>query len=352
MDKYLQIKKSIIDEIPTTILFGELAISDKDNILRLYAGDQTGAPIKIYDQSTPAEYIYENNLQKYVAIGGSDVNNGQSGFPVETITHAMTLIVAGGCVSMEAGIYTENLIFDGATNSQKAIIGQFTSNTYNVTEINQTIETINNNSQMTFSNLDFSKSGVTDHILINSTSSNQNYNFNNISISGSTSSTSNVINVQDQTTSAGYINIDSCDFNNRILLLENSTLPRFCFITNSRNITMNAGTNWIVVIDDNSTVIETSSNNNIINSNIVTDIIAVAPSSFGFYLLSADVTISSVVYPKGSLIVYNGVAVTYTTKYYRNKSSYFVILKNQTYVKTGSDVYSVVTAYPIILPGF
>jgi hypothetical protein len=351
MDKYLQIKKSIIDEIPTTILFGELAISDKDNILRLYAGDQTGAPIKIYDQSTPAEYIYENNKQKYVAIGGSDLNNGQSGFPLQSIQYALTKITAAGCLSIEAGIYNE-YIGIGSDDAIKALIGQFTSNIYNVTELSNVIEIFDDADRMTFSNLEFSSSTATTHILINSTSSTQNSNFNNISISGSTLTNSNVIKVQDQTTAAGYINIDGCDFANRILLLENSTLPRFCFITSSRNITLNAGTNWIVVIDDNSTVIETSSNNNIINSNIVTDIISVAPSSFGFYLLSADVTISSVVYPKGSLIVYNGVAVTYTTKYYRNKSSYFVILKNQTYVKTGSDAYSVVTAYPIILPGF
>jgi hypothetical protein len=350
MDKYLTLKKSIVDEIPLSIRFGELAISDKDDILRLYAGNQLDEPIKIYDESIPAtNFVYENNKQKYVAINGSNSNNGQQGYPFSTITYAATQITTGGAVVLEGGLYNEVLSFN-QNDSRKAVIGQTTSSNYNVTELSQAIQISNNNFQMTFSNLEFSNSTATKHIDITSTSSTQNYNFNNITVSGSTSSTSNVIYASNQTTSAGYINVDSCDFINRILFLENSTLPRFCFITNSRNITLNAGTNWIVVIDDNSTVIETSSNNNIITSNTLTDIISTAPSTFGFYLLSEDVVISSVTYTKGSLIVFNGVAVTYFTKYYRNKSSYYIINKGETYVKTGSDEYKPVTSYPIVLP--
>ena len=201
---------------------------------------------------------------------------------------------------------------------------------------------------MTFGFIEFSYPGI-NCIDIVSNASNGNYNFQNITASGSTGATSRIIFVRDQVTSAGYISLDGCDFFGRQLYLENSTLSRFCYITNSRNISLHAGTNWIVIIDDSSTVQELTNNNNIITSNTVTDIITTAPTTFGFYLLENDITISSVVYPKGSFIVFNGVSVSFTTKYYRNAAAYYVILKNQTYVKTGSDEYKPATSYPIIL---
>lgn len=347
--KYLQIKKSIVDEIPSSIKFGELAISDKDNILRLYAGDQLLNPIKIFDQSLPAtNFVYNNDKHKTVAIGGSDSNNGQSGYPLETITYATSQITSGGAVVIEGGLYNEDLLFDGAADSRKAILGTPTTSNYNVTEFQQSIQIINNNAQMTFGYIEFSYAGIK-CIDILSTASNSNYNFQNITVSNSTAEDSYIVYVDNMETSAGYISLDGCDFLNRILYLKDSTLPRFCYITNSRNISLHAGTNWIVVVDDASTVQELTNNNNIITSNTVNDIITAAPSTFGFYLLENDITISSVVYPKGSLIVFNGVTVSYTTKYYRNASAYYVINKNQTYVKTGSSEYKPVTSYPIVL---
>ena len=347
--KYLTIKKSIIDETPTTIRFGELALSDKDNILRVFCGDQTDAAVKIFDQSVPANnFVYNNDKQKYIAVNGSDDNNGQSGYPYSTVLKGLENITTGGIISLEAGIYNELLSFD-ETHSVRGIIGQNTCNIYNSTELSNGIEMYSSNNRMTFANLEFSSSTLDNHVDINSSSSTQNYNFDHITASGSTKTTSNIIRAANTGSSAGYININQCDFANRILKLGNSGLPRFCFITNSSNISLDAGTNWLVFIDDNSQIIELSNNNNIINSNTVNDFISVAPTTFGFYLLESDVTINSVLYTKGSYIVYSGVAVSFYSKYYRNKSSYYVINKNQTYVKTGSNEYSVITSYPIIL---
>ena len=348
LQKTLQVKKSIIETTPVSLLFGELSVSDKDNVLHLYVGDQNSTPVEIFNQDSISPFVYNNDKQKYVAPNGSDLNNGQQGFPFATIEKALSEITTGGMVSLEAGIYSTLLSFD-ATHSVRGITGLSTSNTYNSTEFSDGIEMYGANNRMTFANIEFSSSTLDNHIDINSSSSTQNYNFDHITVSGSTKTTSNIIRVANTGSGAGYININQCDFANRTVLLNNSGQPRFCFITNSRNMKLSVGTNWVVVVDDNSTFQEITNNNNIINSNIVNDIIDVVPTLPGVYILSADVTINTVLYTKGSLIFFSGVDVTFVSKYYLNKPAYYVISQDATFVKIGSLTYENITTYPIVL---
>lgn len=349
MDRTLQVLKSTTTVTPVSLLFGELSVSDVSNNVNVYIGDSLQNPIKIFDQATPTEFVYENDKNKYVAINGSDSNNGQSGYPFETITFGQTQIIAGGALILEGGIYNEDLLFQ-TVDSRKALLGTPTTNNYNVTEISRNIELNEAAEQITFAYLEFSEPGASiKHIWVNSSSSNANMNFQNITASGSTGAGSHVVYVSNVAGSAGYINVDGCDFAGRRLTLENSTLPRYCFISNSRNITLSAGINWVVFVDESSTISEISNNGNIVDSNSVSDIIGVNPVAFGIYLLSAELTINSVVYPKGNLIFWNGVSVSFTSRYYVNKPMYFVVAKNACYVKTGSLEYSEVTSYPIVL---
>jgi len=64
----------------------------------------------------------------YVSKSGNDANDGSSANPFLTIQHGLDIAAAGGTVSVEAGLYTENLVWPTA-ESNIALRGESSSTT-------------------------------------------------------------------------------------------------------------------------------------------------------------------------------------------------------------------------------
>lgn len=341
----IQIKKSTTTIAPESLLFGELAISTVSSNTTLYAGNSTGTPLKIYDQGAidiPV-YIYDNTFNKYIAKFGSNSNNGQSGRPYLTIQYGLDTCPSSGSIQCESGIYTENLTF--STTGQNLIGTSATPGINATTRLNGTVSITGSHSNIGSITLINTASTIT----IN-TATGTDFNFNAINISGSVTST-NVLTVTN--CGAGYINISNCDFANKTLLFSPHANIVFVYIQNCRNFKINAGANYQVIMDTNSSFIELSTNNNIyVSYNNCTDIINATPVNPGLYLLSANTTINGNALIKGSLISFDGANARLIYLYYNAPSSLFLSVKNSVYMKTGTLTWSPVTTYPIVSDGF
>ena len=341
----IQIKKSTTSIAPESLLFGELAISTVASNTTLYAGDSTGTPLKIYDQSEidiPV-FIYNNTFNKYVANQGDNTNNGQQGRPYLSIQYGLNTCPSSGSVQVESGIYTENLTL--TTTGQNLLGTSATPGINATTRINGNISITGSHSNIGSITLINTSSNIT----INSTTGSD-FNFNAINVSASVTST-NILTVSNCGT--GYINISNCDFANKTLLFSPHANIVFVYISNCRNFKINAGANYQVIMDVNSSFVETSTNNNIyVSYNNCTDIISATPVSPGLYLLSADTTINGNALIKGSLISFDGVNAKLIYLYYNCPSSIYLSVKNSVYMKTGSLAWSPATTYPIISASF
>jgi hypothetical protein len=337
-NNYLTLSKSTTNDVPSSILFGELKISEiASNSLKVYCGDSTNSPVKIYDETvspTPT-FIYNNPVEKYVCVQGSNSNNGQSGRPYATITYGISQLSnsSQGILSLEGGNYIGNITLT-ESDSKKGIIGTsssfgFDNNTYITGNI-----TINSNDN-TISNIKLS--GATSKIILNGSSDTR---LDNIIISNSITGA----NVIESTSITGYLRISNCDFNNKTLLLTSDD-PMIVYIDNCKNLKLNLS-NKIVCYSINTVFQEISTNNNIYNGfNVITDIISSAPTNPGFYILSADY----LTFLKGSLIAFDGLNITLLSKYYNCQPYFYVFLKNATYVKTSNSEFAEVQIKPIIL---
>jgi len=67
-------------------------------------------------------------LLSYVSPSGDDANDGSSAHPFLTIQHGLNIAVTGGTVSVEAGLYTENLVWP-TTESNITLRGESSSTT-------------------------------------------------------------------------------------------------------------------------------------------------------------------------------------------------------------------------------
>lgn len=339
---YVQIKRSSNSETINTLKFGELAVSDFNNKVKLFVGKNDETVQLLVDSSIqiPSLFNYNNLHQKYVSQNGDDLNNGQINQPYLTINKALDNTSQGGIILIEGGYYNEELIFnDDLKHSRKYVSGIQGNNVISYIFITNKISYLNNVKQITLSNLLLSYSGVDDIITINCSTANQNFNFNNISVSGSVI-TENIIRVLNN--GYGYIDISNCDFNNKTIKLNNTTIPRWLFISNSRNIKIDAGIGWYVSINDGSqNIIEISNNLNILRSWMVTDIVSSEPSTDGIYIASDAFTSSdgnsSIL--KGCVFTKYLGTLTITDKYYTAKPSYYVLIKDKTYIKSQGTFY-------------
>ena len=344
-DRTIQIKKSTTNIAPENLLFGEFATSTVDSNTTLYLGNSSGTALKIYDESAidiPV-FIYNNTSNKYVAKEGLNTNNGQSSRPYLTIQNGLNTCPSLGSVQVESGIYTENLTF--STTGQHLIGTSATLGIAPTTRLNGTISITGSQSSIGYITLMNSASSIT----INSVSGND-FNFNAINISGSVSTT-NVLTVTAM--ASGYINLSNCDFQNKTLLFSPHANIVFVYITNCRNMKINAASNYIVIVDNNTNFVELSTNNNIsVGYNNVTDIISATPVNPGLYLLSDNTTIGGNALIKGSLISYNGVSATLIYLYYNCASSIYLSAKNAVYQKIGSLNWAPTATYPIVSVSF
>jgi hypothetical protein len=338
----IQIKKSTTTVAPASLLFGELACSTVSSNTCLFLGNSTGTAIKIYDQSEPLEVVYNNTYDKYVANGGSNTNNGQAGRPYETITYGLTQISAGGVLNVEAGTYTEDLTLSGVS---KNLNGVYTTSYNSLTNIDGSITLTGSKTQV--SNLSFVKTSSA--ITINNVSG-EGFWFNNINVAPSVTTT-NFLTVTSMAT--GYINISNCDFNNTTLKLNTLAVPIQVYIQNCRNMKIDAGANYIVFVDNVSSIQEVSTNSNIaVGYSNVNDFIIVNPTVFGLYLLGANLTINTVNFLKGSTILFDGTNAKLIYLYYNNLPAIYCANKATTYLKTGSSNYAPCATYPIVSVGF
>lgn len=356
INKYLQLKKSTTNIQPDNLAFGELALSDISNRIRLFVGKNDNTVQQIFDSDIQTEdYIYDNLFQKHVSPQGDDNNNGQVNKPFQTIVKALNTIEQGGIVVLESGYYNQNILFNN-TFSQKSITGKNISNgILSRTYLNGIYDIAYNTEKICISNITFSNTSEdddrgNDYILqINTSSSNQNMIFNNISVSSSVNKT-NIIKVRSNDTSGGFIDISNCDLNNKTIRLEDSILPRVLYINNSKNLKLFAGTNWTVFVNnDSNNIVELSSNNNIFKPDMVLDIVSTLPLINGIYISDAD-NISLGV-SKGDVFVKIDSLIYVIEKYYCAKTIYYVISKNNSYIKQNGSYKELVT-YPIILNEF
>ena len=344
MSTYLTLAKSTTVDPPLTSLFGQLQVTETaPNTLKMYLGDSSNNPVKIFDETTPSGtpvYIYNNTTYKTVSPNGLDTNNGQPSRPYQTITYGISQITAGGVLAVESATYTENItlnvtnkasqgVSNGISDAQTRIIGTaFLSSNFTGSKL---------------SNLSFEKSDS--QILVNGTGTS--FFLDRIAVGTSVTST----NFLDITTmNAGYVNISNCDFNNLTLKFAGSNLVQV-YIQNCRNFKIDAGATYLVAIDETCSFQEISTNNNVVvGFTNITDIVATAPTVFGYYLASAAITIGSLNILKGDLFLFITTGVAQLVRRYYNCSPImYLSAKSTSYVKTGSLTWSPVTSYPIVL---
>lgn len=340
---YLQLKRSTIN-LPPNLLFGELCLSDINNIIKLFIGKSDTTVQKIFDSSDSINnYIYNNNYHKYISPNGNDDNNGQVDQKYLTIIKGLNNILSNGIITLECGYYDENCLLNN-DHSQKSIVGS------NKCYLNGIFQITSSCEKMEFINLYFNNSLLNneseDYIIkIDSNSLEQNFIFNNIIITNDVNK-SNIIKILNN--GSGNIDIINSNFNNKILYLSNSTLPRLCFIRNSKNIMINSGTNWIVFTNNCSNIKILSSNNNIYNDDSCLDIINNINEITidGVYISNINNLTENI--DKGDLFIKQGDNYILYEKYYNAKSLYYIILKNESYVKSNNE-YKKIASYPIIL---
>lgn len=353
-NKILQIKRSTTSDLPPqNLLFGEFAYVNAGLLNDLYIGNSENLPVLVGGSkfNSSEGYIYENNLKKFVSIGGNDLNNGQSNKPYLTINKALQETVNGAVIKIDAGIYTEDIILNSNNHSQKAIVGDFVSSNgiVNKTYLSGLIEILEPVKQFTLSNIILSNAGF--NTLIRVASTEGNINFNSISVSGSVQS-QNIIGVFSGGT--GYISLNGCDFQHKSIHLANTGTLRYCFITNCRNLVVEAGTNWIVIVDRVSVIEELTDNNNIIRDDVVNDVVNIEPTLSGIYIAGASITIidsitgQPKIINKGDVFTKENTTYRVIEKHYNAKNTYYVINKQTTYVKTQGE-YRELTSYPINL---
>lgn len=285
-----------------------------------------------------------NNAAKYVSPAGSNANNGQIDRPYQTITYALTNLNAGGVVNLESGNYNENVVLNN-NDVRKFIkgtgeIGKIISRTVIAGQI--LIE--EQCRQNSISNITLSYSNASNPpIKITSTSTELNLNLHNISVSANVQHPF-VLEVENG--GGGYIDLNNVDFGNKGINLKDSTVPRFCYISNSRNITINAGLNWFVVDCGNNdfNILEASSNNNVIvNTNVnglietLTDY-SLIESTPGKYL--ANIAIPSIPADAGDVFIITSiggsVARYVEKKHYSALPTYYNLALQKSYYKSNN----------------
>lgn len=350
MDIIQQIYRSNINDNLQNLKFGQLAISDVDNTVKFFAGRADESVIELYNSSsTSSEYLYENIYKKFVSTGGDDLNNGQSNKPFLTIMKGLNSIQAGGVVRVDAGAYNEELLLNSNLYSQKTLVGDYVSSNgiVNNTILYNRITLTGTVKQFTLSNFKFEVGGLSSLITISSAEGN--FNFNSISISNNVQA-ENIINVFSG--GIGYISLDGCDFNNKSINLSNTETLRYCYITNCKNLQINAGNNWIVLVDRVSVIEELSDNNNIIRDDMVNDIVNVEPSTNGIYIADSILTVSNgKIINKGDVFTKENTVYRIIEKFYNAKLAYYVINKQTIYGKNNGE-YKPITIYPIDLKTF
>lgn len=276
----------------------------------------------------------------YVSTAGNDTFNGQVNRKKLTVENALLTVednsgnvdIESRNVHIEGGYYTEMLEL-GTARSRVALIGSADGRT-----VLKQIKFTENNKQSQVRNIRLENDGVgvgNSGFGIDIQSTLSNYTLTGLSVGGNHAS-SICINVANG--GSGYIAIANCDFNNKIINLENSTIPRFLFINQSANLVINAGTNWAVIVDVNSAnILEQSSNNNVFRGNASVNgllenttayngVLALGALANGFYAVNYD---EAGVFSKGDIILIQHPITIVSNKHYNTLNASYYDMQGQ-----------------------
>lgn len=276
----------------------------------------------------------------YVSTAGNDIFNGQVNRKKLTVENALLTVednsgnvdIESRNVHIEGGYYTEMLEL-GTARSRVSLIGGVDGRT-----VLKQIKFTENNKQSQVRNIRLENDGVgvgNSGFGIDIQSTLSNYTLTGLSVGGNHASPI-CINVANG--GSGYIAIANCDFNNKIINLENSTIPRFLFINQSANLVINAGTNWAVIVDVNSAnILEQSSNNNVFrgngsvnglleNTTAYNGVLALGALANGFYAVNYD---EAGVFAKGDIILIQHPNTIVSNKYYNTLNASYYDMQGQ-----------------------
>lgn len=291
------------------------------------------------EEASPTQF---NPQHIYVSKQGNDDYNGQVNRKKATILNALeeTDNQSSVIVDIDTGYWNETLTL-GTLYTRRTLFGQLDRTVISrMITLNEacTQAQINN---IKFENTD-SSIDVNLRFGLNITSSLGGFVIANCTVGGNHQCPT-VINVASG--GSGFITIINCDFSNKILNLTNTATPRLCFINNVANLIVNAGTGWIVVVDNNSqNIFEASSNNNILRGKIANSIlsnsteynavVSLGTAGDGYYLANYA---ESGVFAKGDIILRQHPITIVDSKHYNAQSNVYVLSTQQTAFKDSGE---------------
>lgn len=321
-NKTINLEDNNLTQATITPLDEAFINGDKQEVLN----NKTQGQIGTLKTNNPTQL---NPNVRYVSKQGDDNLNGQVDRKKQTIAGAITSLVgqASGIVNVEAGNYNTDLTL-GTANSRIHIIGEEGSQR----TVLKSITFNENNQQCELTNLKLENTDNAPAINVNSTLSN--YVFRNITCGGN--HVSNIfLNIASG--GSGYISLVGFDISNKIINFQNTTTPRLAFISQSVNTSINVGTGWTVIVDNNSTnILELSSNNNVLrgliaNAIIANDaeyngIVAGGSATDGYYLVNYT---KAGVFATGDIILKQNPSVVVVNKHYNTPNASYYLLSTQ-----------------------
>ena len=322
-NKTINLENNNLTQTTITPLDEVFANGDKQEVLN----NKTQGQIDTLKINNPTQL---NPTVRYVSKQGDDSLNGQVDRKKETVDGAVTSLVgqSSGVIHVEADYYNTDLIL-GTANSRINIIGEEGSQR----TVFKSITYTENNQQCELTNLKFENTDNAPAINVNSTLSN--YVFRNITCGGN--HVSNVfLNIASG--GSGFINLIGFDISNKIINFENTTTPRLAFISQSANASINAGTGWTIIIDNNSAnILELSNNNNVLRgaglvNSLIPDnttynvIVSLGSAGNGFYAVNYN---EAGVFAKGDIILRQHPITVVYSKHYNTQNANYYDLTNQ-----------------------